>query len=265
LEFAQGVFYLGLYFPALGSRDAITSPGTTIFRVTFTMHCTSLRASLFLTLALPGWAKVPSNVTDGDLSILAGAHVIYSWPNTIQIPDDLVQLVRDGVVGGVILFGENVGNGTAAALASLQSDYASSPAAAVFKRYLGMNGPLFINTDQEGGLVRRIKTGGPLQTAKQVGASPDPAAAGTAAGEQAAAALHGDNFNGNLAPVLEYSARREISWITSSGPSATLLPSSLLPPRPSSRRSRPLVFQQRRSTSLASVRPLTNRIRTRRP
>jgi beta-glucosidase-like glycosyl hydrolase len=113
-----------------------------------------------------------------------------------------VQLIHDGVVGGLILFGENVGNGTAAVLASLQSDYESSLAAAVFKRYFSMNGPLFINTDQEGGLVRRIKAQGPLLSAKQVGASPDPAAAGKTAGEQAAAALLGDNFNGNLAPVL---------------------------------------------------------------
>ncbi|KAI8634658.1 glycoside hydrolase family 3 protein [Xylariaceae sp. FL1651] len=168
------------------------------------MHYTSLGASLYLAvaLALPGWARVPSNITDADLSILAGAHVIYSWPKTVQPPAELVQLVRDGVVGGFILFGENVGNETATALASLQSDYDSSPAAAVFKRYFGMNGPLFVNTDQEGGLVRRIKTEGPLLSAKQVGASPDPAAAGTVAGEQAAAALSRHNFNGNLAPVL---------------------------------------------------------------
>ncbi|KAI3319247.1 glycoside hydrolase family 3 protein [Xylariaceae sp. AK1471] len=168
------------------------------------MHHALWSASLYLAfaLALPGWAKVPSHVTDTDLSILAGAHVIYSWPKTIQPPDELIHLVREGVVGGIILFGENVGNDTATVLASLQSDYESSPAAAVFKRYFGMNGPLFINTDQEGGLVRRIKTEGPLLSAKQVGASPDPATAGATAGEQAAIALLGDNFNGNLAPVL---------------------------------------------------------------
>jgi len=167
------------------------------------MHRALSSAVFSLTLALPSLAKVPSCVTDSDLAILAGAHVIYSWPTTITAPDELVKLVREGVVGGVILFGENVGNGTANALASLQSDYDASPAAAVFKRYFRTSGPLFITTDQEGGEVRRIKTGGPFLTAKQTGSSPDPAAAGTTAGEQAAAALQGDNFNSNLAPVLD--------------------------------------------------------------
>ncbi|OIW27042.1 glycosyl hydrolase [Coniochaeta ligniaria NRRL 30616] len=167
------------------------------------MHGRLLRASFTLALALPIGAKVPSCVTDNDLAILAGAHVIYSWPQTVSPPDELVDLTRDGLVGGVILFGENVGNGTADALASLQSDYESSPAAAVFQRYFRTSGPLFITTDQEGGQVRRIKTGGPFLTAKQTGASPDPAAAGTTAGEEAAAALQGDNFNSNLAPVLD--------------------------------------------------------------
>ncbi|KAB5545815.1 glycosyl hydrolase [Coniochaeta sp. 2T2.1] len=148
-------------------------------------------------------AKPPSCVSDIDLGILAGAHVVYSWPKTIPPPNDLVNLVRDGVVGGVILFGENVGNGTSDALESLQSNYQASPAGAVFDRYFRMTGPLFITTDQEGGQVRRIKTGGPFLTAKQTGASPDPAAAGATAGEQAAEALSGDNFNSNLAPVLD--------------------------------------------------------------
>lgn len=167
------------------------------------MHRTSLSASLCLPLALVVGASVPSTVTDQQLSILAGAHVIYSWPTTVQPPSSLVQLVSQGLVGGVILFGENVGNGTPSALASLQSAYASSPAPAVFQKYVGTNGPLFINTDQEGGEVRRIKSGGPFLTAKQIGASADPAAAGTTAGQQAAAALIQYNLNGNLAPVLD--------------------------------------------------------------
>jgi beta-glucosidase-like glycosyl hydrolase len=167
------------------------------------MYSTLLSASLALTLAVRGWAKVPSCVTDSDLAILAGAHVIYSWPTTVQPPANLVQLVHKGVVGGVILFGENVGTGTADALASLQANYSSSPASAVFQKYFRSNGPLFITTDQEGGQVRRIKPGGPTLTAKQIGASADPAAAGSTAGQQAAAALTGDNFNSNLAPVLD--------------------------------------------------------------
>lgn len=185
------------------SRKAKTPAQLIAEQQQLTMYRTLWASSLCLALAVPGWAKVPSCVTDSDLAILAGAHVIYSWPQTIQPPDELVNLVRDGVVGGVILFGENVGNGTAPALASLQADYESSPANTVFRKYFQTSGPLFINTDQEGGEVRRIKTGGPFLTAKQTGASPDPAAAGTTAGQQAAEALKGDNFNGNLAPVLD--------------------------------------------------------------
>jgi beta-glucosidase-like glycosyl hydrolase len=166
------------------------------------MHRTLLNASLSLALALPGLAKVPSCVTESDLSILAGAHVIYSWPKTIAAPAQIVDLVRDGVVGGLILFGENVGNGTAETLASLQAVYQSSPANAVFTKYFRTTGPMFISTDQEGGKVRRVP-GGPFLTAKQTGASPDPAAAGTTAGQQAAEALKNYSFNGNLAPVLD--------------------------------------------------------------
>jgi hypothetical protein len=106
-----------------------------------------------LFLASLGRAQVPCGVTNTELSILAGAHVIYSWPASIQPPDALVKLVRDGLVGGLILFGENVGDGTAAALASLQSDFKSSPAPPVFTKFFQASGPLFINTDQEGGQV----------------------------------------------------------------------------------------------------------------
>jgi beta-glucosidase-like glycosyl hydrolase len=163
---------------------------------------TSSSVALCFALATPSWAKVPRHVTDDELSILAGAHVIYSWPKTVQAPDEIYSLVREGLVGGLILFGENVGNDTADVLASLQEEYKSSPAGDVFKKYFGVNGPLFINTDQEGGIVRRIKTAGPVESAKQTGASEDPAAAGWKAGQDAAAALIGAGFNGNLAPVL---------------------------------------------------------------
>ncbi|KAI0391189.1 glycosyl hydrolase [Xylariaceae sp. FL0594] len=169
------------------------------------MHFRSpLSTALCLVLAAPIWAKMPYNISDSDLSILAGAHVIYSWPKAIQAPDELVSLIRSGVVGGLILFGENVGTGTGDVLVSLQGEYRTSPANKVFKRYFGIDtGPLFINTDQEGGIVRRIKTAGPFESAKQTGAAADPALAGQVAGQEAASALKSANFTGNLAPVLD--------------------------------------------------------------
>jgi beta-N-acetylhexosaminidase len=58
-------------------------------------------------------------------------------------------------------------------------------------------------TDQEGGLIRRIKPGEPTQSEKQIGASPDPTAAAAAAGTGAAQTLAGVGMNTNLAPVLD--------------------------------------------------------------
>ena len=133
-----------------------------------------------------------------DFSTQAGAHIIYSYPG-LNPPPHLYDLIRDGKVGGIILFGENVDfdhdavSHIAKTVDTFQEAYTHSPG------YDGL--PLLITTDQEGGIVRRLP-GGPFKSAKQVGASPDPVAAATKAGKAAADALLDAHCNTNLAPVL---------------------------------------------------------------
>lgn len=143
---------------------------------------------------------VPCAAAASDLDILAGQHVVYSFPSTSTPPDELVQLTKAGLVGGVILFGENVDGNTAAAMDTLRKAYASSPAPALLKKTTGKDAKFFISTDQEGGQVRRMKNDEPKLSAKEIGSAG--AAAGKKAGAGAAATLKKFNNNANLAPVL---------------------------------------------------------------
>jgi beta-glucosidase-like glycosyl hydrolase len=119
------------------------------------------------------------------------AHVVYSYSGA-DVPDELHQLVDQGKVGGVILFGDNVNDNTPQAMQDLQSTWSSSAS------YNGV--PLLITTDQEGGQVKRLP-GGPTQSEKEVGLSSDPSSAATEAGQEAAATLLNYHNNANLAPV----------------------------------------------------------------
>jgi beta-glucosidase-like glycosyl hydrolase len=154
---------------------------------------------LFAALAYPAVAHPTA-----DLSVQAGYHVIHSYPG-LTPPDSLLTLTTQGKVGGIILFGENVGSNLSNVLASFQSAYAKSPA------YSGS--PLLIMTYQEGGEVRRLP-GGPDLSAKEVGESTDPRRAATQAGQEAASTLSGSVVNCNLAPVLDV-FRQECNFIDS--------------------------------------------------
>lgn len=139
-----------------------------------------------------------------DLDILAGQHVIYSWDYTLPgPPDELYDLTRAGLVGGVMLYDVHVNKDTSAALAKLQAAYRASPAYRLFRKKSGKDTMLLIMTNEEGGTVfNGVHNGGPVLTAKDVGVSPEPGAAGFLAGAQAAAALKKYNFNVDLAPVM---------------------------------------------------------------
>ncbi|KAJ3499357.1 hypothetical protein NLG97_g388 [Lecanicillium saksenae] len=139
-----------------------------------------------------------------DLNILAGQHVIYSWDYTLpNPPDELYDLTRAGLVGGVMLYDLHVNNNTPAALARLQDAYKASPAYKLFRKQSGRDTGLLIMTNEEGGTVfNGVHNGGPALSAKEVGASSDPATVGWQAGVQAAAALKKYNFNVDLAPVM---------------------------------------------------------------
>ncbi|MGZ9837570.1 glycoside hydrolase family 3 N-terminal domain-containing protein [Tsukamurella ocularis] len=116
-----------------------------------------------------------------------GQKVVYSYRG-LTPPAELLTKVSQGRVGGIIFFSENISS--AAQLGEVTAE---------FRR--AAKGPLTLLTDQEGGRVNRVP-GGPAASAKQVGASADPAAAARAQGAAAAAVLGGAGINGDLAPVL---------------------------------------------------------------
>lgn len=144
-----------------------------------------------------------------DLPLLAGIRTIYSYPSTASPPQELLDLARAGLVGGVILFGENINASlTPPGILALQDAYAASPAPALVSRLFGVDdAPLLVVTDQEGGFVKRIPEGGPATSAKVAGRQADPGAAGGQAGGDAADTLRRYENNGNLAPVLDVFAQ----------------------------------------------------------
>lgn len=151
-----------------------------------------MKSFVTLFLALCSVRQVQAS-TRINLTVLAGAHVIYSYSGTTP-PEELTTLIEGGLVGGVILFGNNVNSSLPAIIESWQTAYANSPA------YIGS--PLLIMTDQEGGEVRRLP-GGPTQSEKTIGESSNAEQAASQAGSDAAAALGAYNMNANLAPVLD--------------------------------------------------------------
>ena len=127
-----------------------------------------------------------------DITAEVGHHVIFSYPG-LEPPAHLFDLIKQGKVGGIILFGENVGDNLTATIEIFQQTYKQSPS------YSGS--PLLITTDQEGGKIRRLP-GGPKQSAKQVGQASDFRKAASQLGKDAASTLEASKVNFNLAPVL---------------------------------------------------------------
>jgi Beta-glucosidase-related glycosidases len=124
----------------------------------------------------------------------AGQRVIFSYPGATP-PTSLFDGIAAGEVGGVIFFGENITSLTqiAAVIADLRAAQVGSP----------VTTPLLFMTDQEGGLIRRLRGQEPILSEKQIGLSADPDAEATKAGAGAAAALRNVGMNLNLAPVLD--------------------------------------------------------------
>ncbi|UNI17204.1 hypothetical protein JDV02_003574 [Purpureocillium takamizusanense] len=164
---------------------------------------TSLLLPLQLAAAAAAAASQPPRGRCNDVDILAGQHVVYSWAASSAPPQELLDLTRQGLVGGVILFGENMDANTTTNVARLKAAYDASPAPGLLRRLTGRRAHFFVSTDQEGGYVRRIAGAEPKLSAKLMGSAPDPAAAGKAGGEGAAAALKQFLHNVNLAPVLD--------------------------------------------------------------
>jgi beta-N-acetylhexosaminidase len=147
-------------------------------------------------------AKVGSGagpVTDPpklSLAQMAGQRVIYSY-NGFTPPASLLSSIRNGEVGGVIFFSQNISSEAQIASVISELDQANASPQNPLR-----NSPLLLMTDQEGGLVRRLP-GAPVLSEKQIGESADPAAQANAAGTGAGQNLAGVGMNVNLAPVLD--------------------------------------------------------------
>ena len=111
---------------------------------------------------------------------------------------DFLRRVRAGEVGGVVLFGRNIGS--PAELRALLRELQAAAAA-------GGNPPLLVALDQEGGPVRRLRAGPPSMSAAELGRRASVALAeseGAATGRYLRAA----GIAVDLAPVLDSPRRR---------------------------------------------------------
>ena len=145
-----------------------------------------------LRTARPGAATLPQ-LDDWQL---AGQHIIYSYSG-LTPPSGLLTRICEGQVAGVIFFGQNISSPTQIAGVIRQLNQADAcPGNPVHE-------PLILETDQEGGLVRRLP-GAPVLSEKQIGESSDPAAAASSAGTGAGDNLLSVGMNTNAAPVVDF-------------------------------------------------------------
>ena len=128
-----------------------------------------------------------------NFTVQAGYHVIYSYAGRTP-PTELSTYIRQGIVGGIVIFGDNVDDNLPDNIEGWQAAFAESPA------YNGA--PLLIFTDQEGGEISRLP-GGPTLSEAEIGQASNPENAAETAGSQAASIMKDYNLNANLAPVLD--------------------------------------------------------------
>jgi len=123
---------------------------------------------------------------------LAGQKVVAGYAG-VKPPQALLKRIRRGEVGGVILFSQNVRSRSQVARVVGRLQRVRRPA--------GLDAPLLVMVDQEGGPVRRIP-GAPLRSAAEVGANGRSSAA-RADGRAAGRNLRGAGVNVDLAPVAD--------------------------------------------------------------
>lgn len=122
---------------------------------------------------------------------LAGLRVVTGFAGRTPTPE-LREMITAGDVAGVILFSENVGG--AADVQSLTRQLQAIP------RPAGVDEPLLVMSDQEGGLVRRLP--GQPRVSAQVAGRKGPAFAAKL-GRLAGGSMGAMGVNVNLAPVLD--------------------------------------------------------------
>ncbi|MCB0864127.1 MAG: hypothetical protein KDB58_00295 [Solirubrobacterales bacterium] len=135
---------------------------------------------------------LPGGLSDAQL---AGQRLVAGFEGT-QAPKGLRKLIREGRIGGVVIFADNVASkgGLRRAIADLQS----------IPRPPGLGAPLAVMTDQEGGAVERID-GPPSASGAEMGQRGRKFAAkqGRATGRL----LRKVGVNIDLAPVLDIGRR----------------------------------------------------------
>jgi beta-N-acetylhexosaminidase len=153
-------------------------------------RCRSLLAAGFAAAAtIPAATAQPA-----DLHRLVGQTIMTGFSGAVPSAA-LLERIRRGEVGGVILFGANI-RSTAAARALVARLQAAAAA--------GGNPPLLVAVDQEGGPVRRLPEGPPDDAPAQMRNAAQAAAEGAAAG----AFLHRLGISVDLAPVLDTPSSR---------------------------------------------------------
>jgi beta-N-acetylhexosaminidase len=130
-----------------------------------------------------------------DLARAVGQKIVTRMAGTQPSPR-LLERVRRGRVGGVILFADN---------ARTPAQLARATGALQAAAARGANPPLLIVVDQEGGDVRRLRWAPPQRSAAELGERPLTAAR---QGELAGRALRRVGINLDLAPVLDVPAVR---------------------------------------------------------
>jgi beta-N-acetylhexosaminidase len=127
---------------------------------------------------------------------LAGQRVVAGFGGT-RPPQDLLRRIRQGRVGGVILFGGNFASRRQLRRTVNRLQDVPRPAA--------VDEPLLVMVDQEGGPVRRLP-GAPESSAAEIGATGRRSVA-RRAGREAALNLRSVGANVNLAPVVDVARR----------------------------------------------------------
>lgn len=123
---------------------------------------------------------------------LAGQRVIFAFAGT-EPPPELVARIERGEAAGVILFGENIPSVASARRVVTRLQAIPRPA--------GLDQPLLVMVDQEGGLVERI--GSPLLPSAASLGRTNSVAATQKAGRQAGRDVLSVGGNVNLAPVAD--------------------------------------------------------------
>jgi beta-N-acetylhexosaminidase len=141
-------------------------------------------------------AKAQTTTPQLDDWQLAGQHVIYSYGG-LTPPSGLLTRICKGQVAGVFFGTGNISSKTQIAGVIAQLKHANACATNPLRGY-----PLILETDQEGGEVRRLP-GAPFLSEKQIGESSNPAGAASTAGTGAGNNLLSVGMNTNLAPIAD--------------------------------------------------------------